>query len=411
MKKLICLILCLSSLAVYSQTFKLKDYQQDFDYFWQSINDNYCYFSKKGIDWKSLRATYQSEIDTVTSRNAFIGILEKVLNELHDHHSSLNTNTPFSRRLVPTGADLWAEYVGDLPIITEVRRNFAPDKLGIKAGMQVVMVNDVKVEDAIRPFLAHTITAESKSYALRLLLAGDHRTPRKLTVKTDKGLEDFYPDQQGMMLENISYPAMVEGADLQGIGYLKINNFLYDNALIAKFDSVLNTLLQKKALIIDLRETPSGGNTSVARAILGRFITKDHFYQKHEYYAEEKETGIKRSWIEIVSPRGQTYTKPLVVLADHWTGSIAEGITIAFDGMKRATVVGTQLARLNGAVESFNMPNTKIRFNIATERLYHVNGTPREFYQPTVKVDMTKQQPGKDLILTTALQFLQQKIK
>ncbi len=178
---------------------------------------------------------------------------------------------------------------------------------------------------------------------MRLLLAGDHSTIRVITLKNKNGVKDYYPDREGMMLENIKYGEMVESKIINNIGYIRVSNFLFDNTIIPKFDSVLNKMMHTKALILDMRETPSGGNTSVARAILGRFIKSDHFYQKHEYYAEEKETGIKRSWEEIVSPRGITYTKPLVILADHWTGSIAEGITIGFDGMKRATVIGTTI--------------------------------------------------------------------
>lgn len=411
MKRLCCLLVCLSSLTAFAQNTTTKQYQEDFDYFWTHINDNYSYFEKKAINWNSLRPTYQKQIDTVTTRDAFVNILEKAFYELYDHHCSLRTNTKLSRRLVPTSTDLWAAYQNNIPIITEVRKGFGAEQVGIKAGMEVIAVNDVQVEQAIRPFLAHTVNAESKSFALRLLLAGDHISLRKITLKTAKGIQDFYPDQQGMLLEQIDYPEMVQSSSFNNIGYIKINNFLYDNALIPKFDSVLTSLLAKKAIIIDLRETASGGNTSVARAILGRFISKDHFYQKHELFTEEKETGIKRSWMEIVSPRGITYTKPVVVLGNHWTGSISEGITIAFDGMKRATVIGTQLARLNGAVESFEMPNTKIGFNFTTERLFHINGSPRELYNPSIVVDVKKQQPGEDLILKTALQYLKQKIK
>jgi len=263
------------------------------------------------------------------------------------------------------------------------------------------------------PFLAHTEDIEAKNYALRLLLAGDHITRRVITIKNKDGVKDYSPDNDGLMLEHVKYPEMVESEIIGGVGYIKVNNFLFDNSIIPKFDSVLNKLLNTRALIIDMRETPSGGNTSVARAILGRFISTEHFYQKHEYYAEEKETGIKRSWQEIVSPRGITYTKPLVILADHWTGSIAEGITIGFDGMKRAMVIGTALARLNGSVESFRMPNTKIGFNIPTERLYHVSGLPRELYNPTILVDVTKQKTGPvgDVILDRALTFLNDKTK
>jgi C-terminal processing protease CtpA/Prc len=329
--------------------------------------------------------------------------------ELYDHHCSLHTNNRGSRRLVPTGADIWAEYHGDKPLVVEVRRGFPAEKIGIRAGMEVISVNDLPIEKAILPYLGHTVNNESKSFALRLALAGDHVTKRKLTLKTGQGIKDFYPDEKGMALENITYASMVESKLLNDIGYIKINNYLFDNDLIAKFDSVLNTLLSTNALIIDLRETPSGGNTSVARAILGRFITQDHFYQKHELWAEEKQTGIKRSWEEIVSPRGIPYLKPLVILVDHWTGSVSEGIAIGFDGMKRATVIGTQMARLNGAVEDFQLPNTKIGVNITTERLYHVNGMPRELFNPVVMVDLKNQSAGNDLVLQSALQFLRKK--
>ena len=81
--------------------------------------------------------------------------------------------------------------------------------------------------------------------------------------------------------------------------------------------------------------------------------------------------------------------------------------------MKRATVIGTELARLNGAVESYEMPNTKIGFNISTERLYHVNGLPRELFKPAVEVNAGGQKPGPDgdIILNTAMEYLKRGLK
>lgn len=402
--KNIALAFCLLvALAAHSQSLTTAQYKADFDFFWQTINDNYCYFEKKQIDWNHIKAIYTPQIDTVTTRESFITIIENALYELYDHHCTLRTRNRLSRRLVPTGADMWAAYEGDKPIIREVRKGFGAEKVGIKAGMEVIAVNDIPVSQAILPFLPHTVNVESRSFALRLLLAGDHVNKRKITLKTDNGIADYYPDKDGLLLEDVQYPAWVESKTFGNIGYIKINNFLFDNAIIPKFDSVLNTLLTVKSLIIDLRETPSGGNTTVARAILSRFIDKEQFYQKHEFYAEEKATGIKRSWEEIVTPRGAQYKGKVVVLADHWNGSIGEGITIAFDGMKRATVIGTELARLNGAIDGFEMPNSRIGFNIATERLYHVNGTQRELFRPTIEVDVTK---DGDVMLNTALSYL-----
>ncbi|HVS91452.1 MAG TPA: S41 family peptidase [Mucilaginibacter sp.] len=411
MKKIFILISCLAAMKGFSQTCTKQQYKEDFNLFWQTLDDNYCYFQKKHIDWASLKPGYDAQVDTVTCRAGFVSVLERAIYELYDHHCDLHTNNPQSRRLVPTGADIWAEYRNGKPVIVETRKDFGAEKAGIKTGMEVVAINDVPVDRAISPLLPHTINSDSKSFALRLALNGDHISERKITLKSGNVTKDFYPDREGMMLERITYPAYVETRVMGNIGYVKVNNYLFDNAMIAKFDSALNRLMHTRALIIDLRETPSGGNTAVARAILGRFISKGHFYQKHELYAEEKATGIKRTWEEIVSPRGTTYTNPVVVLADHWTGSVSEGITIAFDGMKRATVIGTQMARLNGAVDGFEMPNTKIGFNIATERLYHIDGTPREFYNPAITVDVHDQKPGNDVILHTAIDYLNRTIK
>jgi len=413
MKRIGFLFFFLGSLSAFPQSYTSRQYKDDFQYFWNSINDNYCYFEKKQVDWQKVRLRLSPLVDTVTSRDGFISILEKAFYELYDHHCSLGANTPFSRRLAPTGADIWAEYIGGKPVVIELRQDFGAQRAGIRVGMEVIAVNDVPVSEAIQPFLSHAVNDASKSYALRVLLAGDHVTKRKIMLRSDHTVTDFYPDKDSVLLEHVKYPAYVESRVMGKIGYIRVNNFLYDNRLIGQFDSVLNAVKEKEALIIDMRETPSGGNTSVARAILGHFTDKDQFYQKHEYYAEEKETGVKRSWMEIVSPRGTLYKGPLVILADHWTGSIAEAITCGFDGMNRAKIIGTELARLNGSVETFTMPNTGIRFNFPTERLYTTKGLPREEFQPFIKVDVRGQKPGSegDLILRSAITFLENKIK
>jgi carboxyl-terminal processing protease len=74
-------------------------------------------------------------------------------------------------------------------------------------------------------------------------------------------------------------------------------------------------------------------------------------------------------------------------MVGHWTGSMGEGIAIGFDGIGRATVVGTTMAGLLGAIEGFTLSQSHIVFQIPTERLYHLNGTPREKYRPKIIKD------------------------
>ena len=71
-------------------------YREDFNYFWKTINDEYCYFDKKQTDWQKVKEIYSQYLDTITKSEQFVSLLEKALNELYDHHAILNTNTPKS---------------------------------------------------------------------------------------------------------------------------------------------------------------------------------------------------------------------------------------------------------------------------------------------------------------------------
>jgi C-terminal processing protease CtpA/Prc len=382
-----------------------RQFKEDFDYFWTTIKTDYCYWDKKQTDWDKAKLIYAARLDTINTKYSFVMLLESMFHELYDHHASLSTNTQESSKLVPSGADIWAEYIDDKPVITEVRLNAGADKAGIQPGMDVIAINNKPIDAVMHLFLAKSlkrVTKEAKDYGLRVALAGVHSHKRILTLRGKDGIREFHPDD----FSTVDYASEIESKTINGIGYIRINNALGNNKLIAMFDSVLDRLQNTRAMLLDLRETPSGGNTTVARAIMSRFITKRGYFQKHELTAEETEFGVKRQWIEIVSPRKMAYKKPLVLLVDHWTGSVAEGITIGFDALKRATIIGTPMAGLNGAVYSYRMPNTGIGFSFPVEKLFHVNGTAREDFKPTMVVATTA---SNDAILEAALKSLLKK--
>jgi len=409
--RLLLLLLLLLPGALRAQTqAKLtpEQYQQDFDYFWTTVRDNYCYFDKKQTDWARVRQLYGAQLPGIGTRAQFVRLLENALNELYDNHVGLSTNLPDSRRLVPTGTDAWAHFAQGKPVVVAVRPGFGAERVGLRPGMEVVAINDVAVAQALPPLLGRSLKSvdeAARDWALNLALAGDHRTPRKLTVRAQGQLRDLYPDQPTAQLEDIRYAGRLDSRQLGTIGYVKINNSLGDNGLIAAFDSTLDALAGTTGLILDLRETPSGGNSTVARAILGRFITREQPYQRHEFTAEEREFGIRRTTLEIVSPRARPYTRPLVVLVGRWTSSMGEGITVGFDALRRATIMGTEMARLNGAITSFRLPNSGFGFNIPTERLYRVDGLPRENFVPAVLV-APDTRGTTDLALEKALDYL-----
>jgi C-terminal processing protease CtpA/Prc len=368
-------------------------YQKDFDYYWKTINDNFAYFDIQKTNWNKVKTIYQPLVDTITTRRAFVEILEKVNNELYNGHISLNTNLPSSNRLIPTGADLWVKYEKKQFIIVSTREGFGAARSGLKKGMRITHFNGEPINNAVQFFLPQSVAVQDErmyEYAANMLLAGRHNRSRNITAVWNGVERIYYPDSVVNKIEP-DYSKDLEYKSLPShIGYIKINNSLGNDALIKAFDDALDSLWNSKGLIVDLRETPSGGNTSVARAIMSRFIEKEMAYQKHSLPAEEKEYGVKRSWIELVSPRGRIYKNPLVILVNRWTGSMGEGIAIGFDGMKRALVVGDRMAGLLGANYSFTLPETNIGFSFPAEKLFHVNGQPRETFIPAFLVTENK---------------------
>ena len=91
----------------------------------------------KKNDWEKVKTTYAPIADTVTHREQFITLLEKVFYEIYDHHGSLNTNTDLSQKLAPSGTDIWAEYGNNLAIITEIKQGSNAEKKGMRAGMEI----------------------------------------------------------------------------------------------------------------------------------------------------------------------------------------------------------------------------------------------------------------------------------
>jgi len=355
-------------------------YKEDFLEFWEDYNANYAYFEGSGIDWNKAKEIYLPSIDTIKNNYQFTCLLEQVVNKFHNGHISLNTNYTTSNRIIPSGADIFAEKKGSSYYIADIRKGSKAEKSGLKPGMEIILFNGKHIDIQLQRFLpksAISYTHSMYEYALNMLLAGTYDKRREFSIKENDTSKTFYPDdfEVNTITDLLQYKILDSN-----IGYIKISNSLGDNNLITAFDKALDSLMQTKGIILDLTETPGGGNTTVARGIMGRFTDKELPYQKH--VINEKEFGTVRSWVEYVTPRKTTYKNKVVIMVGHWTGSMGEGMAIGFDAMKRAKITGTKMAGLIGAIHTFSMKNTKIGYQIPIEKMYHVNGNPREDYLP-----------------------------
>ena len=375
MKKFIFLLFLLPFLSN-AQSF----YETDFNQFLDDYKQYFGYLEEQNINIESIRSYYKNELKSIKSKDEFISFMEIVINEFHNGHISLNTNISSSNNIIPSGADIYAEKIGEQYFISDLRKDFPAELSGLEKGMEILKFNDQDIKLAIKKFLPKSVTKYNEKmyqYALNMLLAGARNSDRKITI-LDKGKRiDFFPDETNVKKNDEFLELKKINSD---IGYIKINNTLGNSELIPAFDKALDSLFQLKTIILDLSETPSGGNTMVARGIMGRFIDQEFPYQIHLF--NEKPYNTVRKWIELASPRGKTYTGNLIVMVGHWTGSMGEGMAIGFDAMKRGDIVGTKMAGLIGAIYILNMPNTNLGYSIPTEKMYHINGTPRENFKP-----------------------------
>jgi carboxyl-terminal processing protease len=364
------------------------NYAGDFDHLWSTLDREYAYFETRDADWKAVRSTYRDRAANAKSRDEFVGVLEKTLETLTDFHLHLRTNTPSSTRLVPSGSDLWAEWRGTKAIVTQVRSGRAAEAAGVRAGDEIVSLNGAAIADRVRRRLpcCRTDTQRIWRWALLAELAGTHDSDRVISLRgLDGKLRDVTLDRKFKPREE----PLVSWRRLDGdLGYIRVTA-VGDSDSVPAFEAALEKLKDTRGMILDLSETAAGGSTDVAEPILGRFFSKPAVYQ----------TGKPRNgpeWSATVQPRGPfTYDKPLVVLVGRWTASMGEGMTIGLDGTRRATIVGTAMGRLEGAVFTGKMPSTGIGFNYPAERLFHVNGTPREDFVPPVAVDFERVVPER----------------
>jgi C-terminal processing protease CtpA/Prc len=383
------------------------DFAADFAFAWTAVRDGYAYLERSGVDWDRVRELYQARARSAESPRAFLQVMELAVAELHDPHAHLGANTAASPRLIPSDTDLWAEWRPEGAYVTDVRAGSAAERAGLRPGMRVVSVDGRPVEEAVAARMPRAVApgdSAARGWALRAALAGYRDRPVEVGVAggARPALHRFVPG-----VERPAAPLTARTL-AGGVGYVRIHNSLGNAALVAAWDSALDALRGTRGLILDLRDTPGGGNTTVARALMGRLIEREAPYQRHELAAEERRYGVRRIWVEYVAPRGPfAYTAPVVVLAGRWTGSMGEGITIGLDGMRRATVVGSPMAALLGAVEVVTLPRTGITMRLPAERLLHVDGTPREAFVPSVRV-YPDADPATDEVLDTGLRVLLQ---
>ncbi len=400
----------LSPLATASaQDFSLPARQADFKTFVQDFENSYAYLDRTEKPWLTWEVRYAGAVQHADSKEGFDAVLASALSELHDFHAEVRSRLVDRWLPVPTFADIWAEFQPSGAIVTAVRGGSDAEHAGIHAGDRITGVGTVPLEQAIATRLTPAVSqtsSQAREWALLSVVTGKSDEPRVLTLVTPTGRS--YTVTLPVERHFDRAPGELSLERLPGnIAIIRFNNTLGDQKTVPAFDKALFEARDTKGLILDLRDVPSGGDSSVALGIMGRFVSEILPYQRHRI-PNYGQSDVERNWVEFVAPRGPfTYTAPVVVLVNHWTASMGEGMAVGFDAMQRAVVVGTPMAHLAGAVSDDKLPKTGGDVAYATEQIYHVDGVPRQNWLPPVLIKEPLGGQAGDVIVMRGIAELQ----
>jgi carboxyl-terminal processing protease len=379
-------------------------YASDFDALWQAIDREYAYL-ERGHDWRGAASRWRPRAAAARTREELLAALEGAVAELSDEHVTLDAHLPGSARPVPMQSDLWAEWAGKEAMITAVRAGSVADVAGAVPGMRVESIQGRPAEEAVRGLLRRSRQADprARDWALRRLLAGPWTGELRVDVT-------FRGRPQRLAIERRDLPpagtapliSRRVGED-RALAYLRPKNNLGDAGLVQHFDAALQQLRSTRALILDLRETQAGGSPTVARALLGRFVSSE------TAWIVRAARDAREAPAEKVAPRGPfTYTGHALVLVDRWTAGEGESLAVGLESAARATLVGTPMAGLRGEARALRLPASGIVLRYPAVRVLRTDGTPRESARPAVTVDIVAPSGGPgDPILYQALKLLE----
>ena len=350
----------------------------------ETIAANYAYLNKLPGAQLPQSNILRREREAVHDERSLLVYAEKRIASLADHHAITGSSFRDSWAVIPTYADLWIVHDGDQFVIDAVRDGSPADKSGLGSGDVIVAVDGLQINRAVSDFwqeLGLPVTHARAEYAARILVAGRRDRVRRITVRSQAGTtREVLLLSMYAMEQPTRPPVSVCNTDEYVI--VRFNNSLGESATIEAFDEVMRAIPDDDVLVLDLRDTPSGGNTKVARGIMGWFVSTPQGYQIHNRPAEERVTGIPRQWIEQVLPReGRHRSRLPTILVGRWTGSMGEGLAVGFDALG-AKIYGTRMAGLKGSVEDLRLGETDLFIKLPTERLLTVAGIPREDFVP-----------------------------
>jgi carboxyl-terminal processing protease len=229
-------------------------------------------------------------------------------------------------------------------IITEPYEGFPAQKSDIRAGDEILEINNIKVKG-------------KDSEQVSQLLKGPKGTPVKLLLMRAGSNQPF---EKNMVREEIRQPNVsYHGMLANNVGYIKLDKFLENSGQEVR-DALMD--LRKNnlnGLVLDLRYN-GGGILQEAVKIVNLFVEKDVLVVVQKGRNREKTINYKT----LTSPLEPTL--PLVVLINNRSASASEIVAGSLQDLDRAVVIGQRSFGKGLVQQTFNLPyNSLVKVTVA----------------------------------------------
>ena len=136
----------------------------NFEAFWQTLDEHYCFFDEKGVDWEGVHRKYAPLFnDSIKTQFELFSVLDEMVDTLRDGH--INVYAPFNiARYWSWYEDYPANYDDNL-----VREYYLGTNYWYTAGMQYVMYRRDSVAYVRYSSFNSTIGATNLDYILALI--------------------------------------------------------------------------------------------------------------------------------------------------------------------------------------------------------------------------------------------------
>jgi C-terminal processing protease CtpA/Prc len=389
---------------------------------WAEVKFNFANFDLvPDLDWDALYLATMPRVRQARSTLEYYRVLAEMVAQLRDGHSGVYPPDELVDEVLAR-PPLRVALIEDRAFISRVFLA-SLEAEGIRPGVEITAIDGIPVkqyaETRIAPYESASTPQDlaARTYEYHLLV-GPSSAPVELTLRSPSG-ETFQRKVARMPGEERGKLMTVPPLELRmlpgNIAYVALRTF-DDNATAQQFEDRFAEIAKADALILDVRDN-GGGNSDVGYRVLAcltdkpfrtsRWRTRDY---RPTYRAWGRPEGTFGGDADEMQASGaRLFTKPVVVLTGPRTYSAAEDFVVAFDAMKRGTLVGEPTGGSTGQPLQFNLPGG-ISARVCTKRDTYPDG--KEFVgvgiQPQVRVKPTADdfRAGRDTILEAALALL-----